>query len=136
MYNKKMSIIVTVLTGCLLMAAPVFAHHPDTTAIDSGKLNSMFDSEELVILDVRMHSDYSKSKSQIKGAQRTSMKKLKNWVATIPKGNTVVVYCNSKDYSHSTSMAFKLQNMGLKHVFYLEGGWEGWQDAGYPIEDK
>ncbi len=120
----------------MLVAAPVLAYHPDTETIDKEKVLDMMASPGLVILDVRMIMDYSKSNYKIKGAQRTSMKNLANWIASVPKDCAIVVYCNSSNDEHSSTIANKLQNLGMEKVYFLKGGWEGWNDVGYPVEKK
>lgn len=134
--EKRIWHTLFIAATCLLVALPALAHHPDTVYIENDNVFELMGLEKLTILDVRMMQDYAKSDSKIKGAIRINLRDLKKWVNSQPKGSTIVVYCNSTSESHSTSIAFKLQNLGMKKVYYLKGGWEGWTKAGYPTEKK
>jgi 3-mercaptopyruvate sulfurtransferase SseA len=120
----------------IIFALPASAHHQDTTAISKEELLKMLDSPDLIILDVRLIGDYETSPIQIKGALRTTLPEVESWARMIPNTKTIVVYGNAENDTNSTAIAFKLQELGFKHVFYLEGGWEDWINASYPVEEK
>lgn len=128
--------ISLVLTALLTISATAMAHHEHTTSINAEKALTLLNNGELIVLDVRLIPEYNKSDKRIKGAKRVNLRTLAEWIKALPKGKTVIVYCNSENATHSTSIAFKLQNQGLENVFYLEGGWGEWLKAGYPVEDK
>lgn len=53
---------------------------------------------------------------------------------TIPdKNTTLVLYCGGG--YRSALAAESLQKMGYSNVVSMDGGWRGWQDAGYPVAD-
>jgi len=133
---KKLTLTLTFALLTILFTTLTFAHHPDTTAISKDKLLEMLGSPDLIVLDVRLIGDYETSHKQIKGAQRTILPDVERWARTIPNNKTIVVYGNSVNDTNSTAVAFKLQNLGFEHVYYLEDGWEGWIKAGYPLEEK
>jgi rhodanese-related sulfurtransferase len=128
--------IITAALFIIILGATAFAHHPDTTPMSKEQLLKMLDSPDLIVLDVRLIGDYETSPIQIKGAQRTTLPDLEQWARKVRVNKTIVVYCNTENDAQSTAIAFKLQNFGFKHVYYLKGGWEGWLKAGYPVEKK
>jgi rhodanese-related sulfurtransferase len=112
--------------------------------ITKEQLKAILDEPDLVILDVRLGSDYFSSDSKIKGAIRPDMGAL-IWhtVSQHPTENMFVVYCSSAIQEQSLLNAKLLieGNKDLGHeprkkVYALKGGWEEWLRAGLPTEDK
>jgi len=53
--------------------------------------------------------------------------------ATIPdKSAKIVLYCGGG--FRSALAADNLQKMGYTNVISMDGGWRGWNEAGYPVE--
>ncbi len=46
----------------------------------------------------------------------------------------IVVYCSGEDCHASLEVAKFLISKGYKKIFVFTGGWEEWEEAGYPIE--
>jgi rhodanese-related sulfurtransferase len=44
----------------------------------------------------------------------------------------IVVYCGGG--YRSAMVADNLQKMGYSNVISMDGGWRGWTEAGYPVE--
>jgi rhodanese-related sulfurtransferase len=57
---------------------------------------------------------------------------LDNAIPTLDKNKEYLVYCHVD--SASISGAQKLVDAGFKIVYRLEGNYQAWLDAGYPIE--
>lgn len=53
---------------------------------------------------------------------------------TLPRDQTLVLYCACNDHEDSVDMAKKLSLAGYLDVKVLEGGWFEWLDLGYPTE--
>lgn len=53
-------------------------------------------------------------------------------IPTLDKDATYLVYCHAE--SASRQGAQKLVDAGFTHVYRLEGEYDAWVDAGYPIE--
>ena len=54
----------------------------------------------------------------------------KDAVARLRESGSIIVYCNTEHGERSRLMAGELAEAGLKEVFYLEGGFLGWVEAG------
>lgn len=56
----------------------------------------------------------------------------KTEIAKLDKRRTYLVYC--KAGVRSEQAAILMKEAGFTHVYALEGGFDGWQEAGKPIE--
>jgi rhodanese-related sulfurtransferase len=54
---------------------------------------AMLDSAEIAILDARAGKDWKSSEFKIKGAIRTPIDKIDEWVSSIPKEKKLIIYC-------------------------------------------
>ncbi len=59
------------------------------------ELKSMLGQRDVIVLDVRVESEWKNSDSKIKGAVRENPEKdIKSWAAKYPKDTTLVFYCS------------------------------------------
>ncbi len=87
-----------------------------------------------VVLDVRRADAFDADDTMIIGALRHSPEDMTTWRAGRPKGRHVVVYCvHGKEVSRGVAKA--LQESGIGAAF-VEGGIEGWKEAGLPTRRK
>ncbi len=130
------SIIIALTIGLLT----VFAFCADVPMMTKDELKAMLANPELVILDLRLSSDYSTSDLKIKGAVRPNMgAPLYDTVPTYPEGKTLVLYCASPNEGRSVISARCLIKRGTGRytkVYVLKGGWQEWLKADYPTEKK
>lgn len=86
----------------------------------------------LIILDVRDQREFKKG--HIPGAVNISRGVLEFKVTKeIPNRDAaILVYC--KVGGRGALAAHTLKQMGYKNVVNMAGGWDGWVNAGYPIE--
>ena len=89
---------------------------------------------EALLLDVRRAGVFEQARSTIPGARWCDPAAVATWVADLPAGPEVLVYCV---YGHEVSRAtaIRLRAAGL-NARYLRGGIDGWQAAGRPVLDK
>jgi len=140
---SSMFMLVTVLfyTGCATtqsvgpltteqMVAQAKAAVPELTVaqaktnIDKGAYK--------VILDVRDQNEFRAG--HIPGAMNISRGLLEFQVSgKVPdKSAPLLVYC--KTGGRGALAGQTLQNLGYKNVTNMDGGWVGWEKAGYPVE--
>lgn len=88
----------------------------------------------VVYLDVRTEDE--RAKGVVEGALEISLTELPTdeGVARLPEDRTAViaVYCKS---GHRSALAIPLlQRLGYANAVSMKGGYEGWVEAGYPVE--
>jgi rhodanese-related sulfurtransferase len=132
--------MVKIVLSFVFLLAPlsiVNAHHvDDISRIPQEKVLAMMDQPDVIIIDSRGTEEYTGTSQKIKGAIRLNLLKLVNFLNDTPKNNTLIFYCNDHDEYLSASAALKLLQKGYKNVHALKGGWQGWLNAGYPVEEK
>jgi Fe-Mn family superoxide dismutase len=87
-----------------------------------------------LLLDVRRAGVYAQSRTMIPGARWCDPAAVGTWSRELPADRELVVYCI---YGHEVgrATALRLRAAGLK-ARYLDGGIDGWQKAGRPLEPK
>ena len=88
----------------------------------------------VVYLDVRTEAEWAKG--IVEGAVKATLTQLatEDGMAKLPKNKTVIiaVYCKS---GHRSALATPfLQRLGYVNAISMRGGYEGWVEAGYPVE--
>lgn len=89
-------------------------------------------ASSILLLDVRRKPTFEAAPDRISGSSWRNPSEVSTWVAELPKSTPVVVYC-VHGHEVSQGVATQLGNMGCK-TLYLEGGIEGWREAGGEIE--
>jgi rhodanese-related sulfurtransferase len=89
--------------------------------------------EAFHLVDVREQSEYAGG--HLPGAIHLGKGVIERDVEkTIPDADApIVLYCGGG--FRSALAADALQKMGYTNVLSMDGGWRGWHDAGYPIEN-
>lgn len=89
--------------------------------------------EPFHLIDVREESEWSKGR--LPGAVHIGKGVIERDIEkTLPDDNAeIVLYCGGG--FRSALAAENLQRMGYRNVTSMDGGYRGWTDAGYPVED-
>jgi rhodanese-related sulfurtransferase len=89
-------------------------------------------AEKFYLVDVREESEWSRG--HLPGAIHLSKGIIERDIEkTIADPSaTIVLYCGGG--FRSALVADSLQQMGYSNVRSMDGGWRGWRDAGYPVE--
>jgi rhodanese-related sulfurtransferase len=87
--------------------------------------------EKFVLVDVREESEWARG--HLPGAIHLSKGIIERDIekAVPDKGATVVLYCGGG--FRSALAAENLQKMGYRNVISMDGGWRGWNEAGFPF---
>ena len=135
----KLSVLILIflMTGLL----PTFGLSANVPMMTKEELKAILGSPDLVILDVRIGSEYFASDLKIKGAVRPNMgENICGTTSKYPRGSTFVFYCASPKEERSVVNLKHLTEVhradGYTKVYVLKGGWEEWLKAGYPTEKK
>lgn len=87
-----------------------------------------------LVLDVRRLPAFAQSDRMIVSAVHRDPAALDAWKTALPRGRAIALYC-VHGHEVSQNAAAELRALGLD-AFYLEGGIEGWQQAGLPTRRK
>ena len=102
-------------------------------AADLAAAFKMGDPVQLV--DVREFG-WRESDSMITGAIRVDPMEFESQIAGLPDGKELVFYCDRDGEATSMKIALWAFDHGRNRVGVLAGGWNGWQQAGYPVVEK
>jgi rhodanese-related sulfurtransferase len=86
------------------------------------------------IIDVRRPAAYESATHVIPGAIHRDPDDIASWWKTLDLGRDIVVYCVHGHEVSQGATAFLIER-GIPAVF-LEGGFEGWRNAGAPLAEK
>ena len=99
----------------------------ETTA---NELNEQIELNPVAVFDVRGDVEYEKE--HIPGAKTAPLGSLVFRVARIMNPESkVVLYSNDHECDLAIQAAKRLENLGLKNVYYLKDGLSGWKNAGF-----
>jgi len=87
-------------------------------------------NEKFMLIDVREDNEWAKG--HLPGAVHISKGVIERDIenAVPGKATPVVLYCGGG--YRSAMAADNLQKMGYTNVLSMDGGWRGWNDAGFP----
>ncbi len=91
-------------------------------------------NEATVVLDVRRDNDYETSDEIVPGATWKDPTKIDEWIDSVSKDKQVIIYC-VRGGGVSTSVIDRLNKGGI-NACYIEGGIEGFKDAGGVVDRK
>jgi rhodanese-related sulfurtransferase len=103
------------------------------TTVDAIKRRMDGGDKGFVLVDVREESEWNAG--HIPGAVHLGKGVIERDIEQkIPDaGKEIVLYCGGG--FRSALAAENLQRMGYTNVVSMDGGWRGWKEAGYPVEN-
>jgi membrane protein DedA with SNARE-associated domain/rhodanese-related sulfurtransferase len=87
------------------------------------------------IVDLRHPLDYLPDPRVLPGAVRIGPADLAAHREVIPLDRDVILYCTCPSEETSAKLALDLRKIGVTRVRPLKGGFDGWKEAGYPLEE-
>ncbi|MDQ3397235.1 MAG: rhodanese-like domain-containing protein [Deinococcota bacterium] len=97
-------------------------------------LREALEQDRLTLLDVRRRPVYEGASDTLPGAVWCDPGEVSIWSTEVPRNTPIVVYC-VHGHQVSQDVATQLDQLGYE-AWYLEGGIEGWRDAGGEVELK
>ena len=91
-------------------------------------LKPLVENESVTLLDVRRQNDFDADTVKLPGAEWKNPELIADWGAKLPRDREVVLYC-ARGGSVSNSILDGLLASGFK-ARYIEGGIDGWKQAG------
>lgn len=90
-----------------------------------------------VLIDARNAEEFEKG--HIKGAVNIPYMEVEKYFETLlefPADTLVVIYCNNPECPLGRSLMKFMEQMEFKKLFLYDDGWDGWVNAGMPIEKE
>lgn len=104
-------------------------------AISPSDLRAAAGSEPApLIIDVRREAAFRAAPAMIAGALRRDPESVSRWAPELPAASSVIVYC-VHGHEVSQTAAAELGRLGIR-ARYLEGGFDGWAESGFPLARK
>jgi rhodanese-related sulfurtransferase len=82
--------LLLVIAGCASLSG---MSTQEIARIEPETLSRNLDQPDLIVIDVRLPSDWEAGQGKIKGSLRESTEKVLNWAPKYPKDKTIVLYC-------------------------------------------
>ncbi len=99
------------------------------TNISIPEFKALLDARKVIALDVRTVSEFGEG--HIWDSLHRPIDELPKSVESLPKDSSIVTICN-KGGGRSEKPAEVLRNAGWINARWLEGGYLGWIEAGFP----
>ena len=110
---------------------------PGIILITLAEAEELFAGGQGVFVDARSRTDFLAG--HILAAKNLPFEEakgeaLKEFVAGIPPGKILVIYCSGEDCPAGLTLAVLLRDQGPEEVRVFMGGWDEWIAAGLPAE--
>ncbi len=89
---KKRLFIAGLLIFFMVGVLATFTRSADVPRMTKDELRAMLDNPDLVVIDVRIQSNWADSDLKIKGAVREDPETFDSWANKYPKDKTLVLY--------------------------------------------
>ena len=96
----------------------------------------MDEGEDFTLIDTRNPSAWSESDLMLPGAIRVPLEDLEENLSRVPRDRPAVAYCSCPNEESSGALAKELEARGYDKIWALQGGFEAWRRAGYPIQTR
>lgn len=117
-------------------AAAIPVEQSEPLAITLDQAFAMYTSGEALFIDAREPAEYEEG--HITGSRLLPFEHMDDYLGDVlndyQDGTPVVCYCSGKECKASLRLGDQLFGLGIRPLYVFFGGWQEWQDAGYPIE--
>jgi membrane protein DedA with SNARE-associated domain/rhodanese-related sulfurtransferase len=94
------------------------------------------DGNEILVLDLRSHSELAQDPSLIRGAIHMNVDEVEKRHLEIPRDRDIILYCSCPNEVTSARIAFSLHRKGIERVRPLLGGIDAWRQRKYPTDRR
>ncbi len=112
------------------MAVPTSTDQVHRTPLEEA--NKSFDRGSATFVDVRDEGEYREA--HIPGALHIPASGPQEEYFQLPRNSDVILYCASPAEAYSAQAALTLLQAGYTRVSVIQGGFNEWRTAGYPVE--
>jgi rhodanese-related sulfurtransferase len=93
-----------------------------------------FDAGTALFIDLRSGSEYAAGR--IPGALTITSSELEDRMQSLPDGAVIIAYGDAERPESGQRGAQIFMELGYPTVIALDGGFQGWRDAGHPVESS
>lgn len=127
--NNILILFVAIASGIMLLL-PAFLKGRTGRALPADEVVQKMNQDNAILIDIRSADQFKAA--HIAQAQNIGMIDLENKTANIDKDKAIVVVC---EHGRNASKAITiLRKLGFNQIFSLEGGLQGWIQAGLPVK--
>jgi rhodanese-related sulfurtransferase len=106
----------------------------DASTTPAALRQSLFSAAPPLVIDVRRNERFREARDLVRGALRRDPLRVADWAKTLPAAASVVVYCvHGHEVGQEAARGLRAQGI---EAAYLEGGIEGWRQAGGELAAK
>ena len=95
------------------------------------ELTTLINRDNALVIDLSPSGDFEKG--HIAGSRSVALAQFDPESKLLAKAKALPVVVTCRTGQGSTSAAKRLKKAGFEHVYWLEGGVQGWQQAGLPL---
>lgn len=103
--------------------------------LNLAQAHNLWQKKEALFIDARKAEDYNEL--HIEGSLNLPPDSWKGQEFTgpkdVPQDRSIVVYCSQEACNDALKLAEKLQSLGFAQVAVYLGGFQHWDEAGYPV---
>jgi len=123
--------ILLALTAAVCGIALAEDKQPVVFHVDPAAAEKLLADGKIIVLDVRTPSEFSRG--HIAGAKNIDFNAndFAAKAATLDRSQSYIVHCAAG--GRSTNSLPVLEKLGFISIYHLDGGFNGWQDAGKPV---
>ena len=127
--NNFLILIVAVVSGIMLLL-PAFTQGRSGRAIPADDVVQKMNQENAILIDIRSNDLFKAA--HIAQARNISQAELESKAANLAKDKPIVVVCEHG--RNAPKAVATLRKLGFEQLFTLEGGLQGWIQAGLPVK--
>ncbi|MCQ9615585.1 rhodanese-like domain-containing protein [Paenalcaligenes niemegkensis] len=127
--NNILILVVAVASGIMLLL-PAFTKGRTGRSIPTDEAVQKMNQDGAVLIDIRSADQFKAA--HIAQAQNISLTDLESKTASFAKDKAIVVVCEHG--RNAPKAVASLRKLGFEQVFSLEGGQQGWVQAGLPVK--
>jgi rhodanese-related sulfurtransferase len=99
-------------------------------------LERLVRGEPTVFVDARQPEAFATSSVEIPGSIRILADAVDGNADQVPRRAAVVAYCTCPREKSAAKVAQRLNELGFDETYALQGGFDAWVEAGYPVQTK
>jgi membrane protein DedA with SNARE-associated domain/rhodanese-related sulfurtransferase len=89
----------------------------------------------VTVLDLRNAEELAAGRTKVPGAVHFPLVELERRQHMLPRDGEIVLYCSCPEQRTSVAVALALERHGVRGIRLLAGGYDGWRERGFGVEE-